>query len=97
MSDGYPDRYVITGLVKEGDRAGERVWIYFSEEGGGWWQWGPEGWAYRFEDKTSERFQDAMRCAKGETWTESTVGPWYNAADIATVEAVAVPANVTVS
>lgn len=85
----YPDRYVITGLVAKGEHKGERVWIYFSEEGGGWWQWGPEAWAKRFEKKEGRDFDDALLCAP-------KVGPWYYSVDPESIEARAVPAKVTV-
>lgn len=86
----YPDRYVITGVAQPGARdAGERVWLYWSPEGGGWWQWGPEGWAFRFEAMEGTRFEDAMRSAE-------KVGPfWYW--PIGGIEARPVPAIVTVS
>lgn len=93
----YPDRYVITGTVKEGEHQGEKVWLRWSEEGGGWWMWGPEGWAHRFDAPEGARFEDAMRCATGQTWTNSTVGPWNYAADISTVKVEPTTAIVTVS
>ena len=89
MAKQYPDRYVITGVVAEGEHKGERVWIYFSEEGGGWWQWGPEGWAKRFEAKEGHKYDDALLCAP-------KTGPWYYRVDPARVEVRAVPAKVTV-
>ena len=93
----YPDRYVITAIVADGEHKGERVWITWSPEGGGWWQWGPEGWAERFASTKDERFKDALRCAKGETWTKASCGPWYYAPDLATIEAREVPARVRVT
>jgi hypothetical protein len=91
----HPDRYVITGLIAKDSEAlrvrkGDRVWLYWSPEGGGWWQWGPEGWAYRFEAKSGHQYDDAIVSAKG-------VGPYYNVPDPSTIETVAVPAIVTVS
>lgn len=91
---GFTDRHVITALVAEGEHIGERVWIYWSPEGGGWWQWGPEGWAFRFDSTESDRFIDALKCAKGETWLKKSVGPWYHYPDMATIEVRAVPAIV---
>jgi hypothetical protein len=91
----YPDRYVITGIVAEDAphvrvKKGDRVWLYWSHEGGGWWQWGSEGWARRFEQKAGREYDDAVKCAP-------KVGPWYSMPDPATIETVAVPAIVTVS
>jgi hypothetical protein len=86
----YPDRYVITGIVKDGQHKNERVYLYWTEEGGGWWQWGPDGWAYRFENKSGARFEDAMRCAK------KGVGPYYYSVHPESVEVYATPAIVTV-
>jgi hypothetical protein len=85
----YPDRYVITGIVAEGEKAGLKVWLYWDPEGGGWWQWGPEGWAERFEAKEGRRYDDAIRCAP-------KTGPWYYYVDPATVKTEAVPAIVKV-
>lgn len=90
----YPDRFVITGLIAKDAEAlrvkkGDRVWLYWSPEGGGWWQWGPEGWAERFESKSGKTFEDAMVSATG-------VGPWYNVPDPETIEVLSVPAIVKV-
>lgn len=93
----YPDRYVITAIVADGRYKGKRVWIYWSPEGGGWWQWGPEGWAERFENTDTDKFRDAMRCATGATWTKKSCGPWYSYPDPATIEVRSVPAIVTVT
>ena len=93
----YPDRYVITALIAEDSRdgvwkkkKGDRVWLYWSPEGGGWWQWGPEGWARRFESKSGREYEAAM-------FSASNAGPWFNKPDPATIEAVSVPAILTVS
>lgn len=86
----YPDRYVITGIVKDGKEKGKRVWLYYSEEGGGWWMWSPiEGWAYRFEIKSGYKFKDALLCAP-------KTGPWYYNVDPETVEIRPTPAIVKV-
>lgn len=77
----------ITGVVAEGEHKGERVWLYWSSESGGWWQWGPYGWRYEFPDQDGERFKDAWRCATAQTWTKKTCGPWYLAPDLASIEA----------
>lgn len=93
----FPDRYVITALVKEGENKGRRVWLYWSPEGGGWWQWSDaEAWAFRFEATSGERFDDALLCARGTTWLKSGCGPWYYFVDFSTVEVRATPAIVTV-
>ena len=93
----FPDRYVIRARVAEDSRDGvwqvkkdSFVWLYWSHEGGGWWQWGPEGWARRFEAKEGREYEAALRDAP-------KVGPWFNKPDPATIETVAVPAIVTVS
>ncbi len=87
----YPDRYVITSVAKADTRdAGKRHWLYWSDEGGGWWQWGPEGWAYRFQSKDDPRLEDAMRSAP-------KVGPWYSSPDPLSIELVPTPAIVRVS
>lgn len=95
----YPDRYVITALVAEtSDRGrevwkvkkGDRVWLYFSEEGGGWWQWSNSPrWAYRFEEKSGRKYEDAIHCAP-------KAGPWFNRVDPKTIEVRAVPAIIKV-
>jgi hypothetical protein len=83
----YPDRYVITGIS---EHTGKRVWLYFDPEGGGWWQWGSEQLAKRFEDRDNEQFEDAMLCAP-------KTGPWYDKPKEGTIEVRPVPAIVTVS
>lgn len=91
----YPDRYIITALVKDDHPTvnvakGDRIYLYWSNEAGGWWQWSNAiGWAYRFETKSGSRFDDAMLVA-------AKVGPWYNYPDPATIEAINVPAIVKV-
>lgn len=93
----HPDRYIITGIIRDGLKdAGEKVWLYWSPEGGGWWQWGPEGWAKRFAGDHGAEFEDALKCAKGETWLRDTVGPWYNKPEISTIKVERVPAIVEV-
>lgn len=86
----YPDRYVITAIVKEGENKGKKVWLYWIEESGGWWQWSDsEAWAYRFETKSGQRFDDAMKsCPK--------MGPWYYYPDPSTIKAEPTPAIVKV-
>jgi hypothetical protein len=87
----YPDRYVITSIAREDARdAGKRHWLYWSPEGGGWWQWGPEGWAYRFQSMDDPKLKDALSAAP-------KMGPWWHWPDPTTIEVVAVPAIVTVS
>ncbi len=84
-----PDCFSISGKVKDGEHKGETVWLYWSPEGGGWWQWSSaKGCAYRFSSKDDQRFKDAWPCAKGETWLGHTVGPWYYMPDIETIECV---------
>ena len=95
-ANAEPDRFVITGIVKEGKHEGESVWVGWTPEGGGWWQWGPEAWAERFPSETDPRFEDAMRSARGETWTTKSCGPWYYYPDMSTVKSVRVPAIVSV-
>jgi len=85
----HPDKYVITGVVAAGESKGQRVFIYFSKEGGGWWQWGCEGWAERFDAPSGRRYDDALLCAK-------KCGPWYNCVDPRTIKTIAVPAVVRV-
>lgn len=92
----YPDRYIISGIVKDDKHKGQKVCIYWTPEGGGWWQWGPEEMAERFESQDDPRFKDALRCATGQTWTKATCGPWYYSADLETVKVEAVPAIVKV-
>lgn len=93
----YPDRYIITGKVAKGENKGETVYLYFSEEGGGWWQWSNnEAWALRFESKDDRRIEDALLCAGDKNWTKHSCGPWYYSADPKTVKLVAVPAKIKV-
>lgn len=80
----HPDRYVITGSTKEG----ERRWLHWLEECGGWWQWGSEGHAERFSEKSGRRYEDALWCAKN-TLPLCEIDP-------DTVETVAVPAVVKI-
>lgn len=94
----YPDRYVITGIVEKGDDKGRKVFLGWTEEGGGWWQWSlHKSGANRFTDTDNERFKDAIRCATGKTWTKSTCGPWYYMPDISSVKVEEVPAIVKVT
>lgn len=53
----------------------DTVWLHFSDEGGGWYQWGhyPQSWP------DGDR---VMKCAL------AAPGPWYNMPDPATVELV---------
>lgn len=96
MARKYPDRYIITAkTVKDSPTVkvekGERIWLYWSPEGGGWWQWSKaKDWAERFPDKNGPRFKDAIACAPD-------VGPWFYVPDPETIETVAVPAIVTIS
>jgi hypothetical protein len=86
----YPDRFVVTAIARPDARdAGKRFWLYWSPEGGGWWQWGPEGWAYRFESVDDKRLSDALACAP-------KVGPFWAWPDEGSIEVVAVPAIVKV-
>lgn len=95
----YPDRYVITALVAEShDRGssvwnvkkGDRVWLYWTDESGGWWQWSnAEGWAYRFQSKDDKRLSDALR-------SSVNMGPWFYKPDPKTIEVRPVPAIVKV-
>lgn len=80
--------YIITGKVAAGKHAGETVAIYHSPEGGGWWQWGPIGWATPFVidgKSTNEEFKDAINCALGNTWCGGC-GPYYYAVDLLSVQ-----------
>jgi hypothetical protein len=86
----YPDRYVITALVADGDHKGERVYLRWAEEAGGWWYWGPEARAYRFESRSGDKFDDAVWCA------QRTGRPQWYAPDLSTIEVRAVPAIVEV-
>jgi hypothetical protein len=93
----YPDRYIITGKVAEGENKGKTVYLYWSDEGGGWWQWSDSvNWAYRFEEPSGSRFEDALLCAGDKNWTKHSCGPWYFFADPKSVEVIAVPAKVHV-
>lgn len=94
----YPDRYVITALVAEDSekrhpaidrKKGDRIWLYWTDEGGGWWQWGSEGWAYRFQSMDDKKLQEALSSAP-------KMGPWYNRPDPKTIEVRPVPAIVKV-
>ena len=86
----YPDRYIIQALVKEGEYKGQRITLYFSQEGGGWWQWSKyDGWNYRFQSMDDPHLNDALRSAP-------KMGPWYFYPDASTIEVVAVPAIVKV-
>ncbi|GEM_PF-4968873 len=81
------NEYIIVGDVADGKHAGETVAIYWSPEGGGWWQWGPIGWATPFVidgKSTNEKFKDAINCALGNIWCGG-VGPWFFKTDPATV------------
>lgn len=92
----YPDRYVITAIVADGQHKGEHVWICWSPEGGGWWQWtNAERWAKRFTQDDRE-FKGALACAKGETGDKTSCGPWYLRPDMDSIEIRAVPAIVEV-
>lgn len=93
----YPDRYVITGMVNEGEYKGQKVWLYWSAEAGGWWQWSRDAqWACRFEHASGERYEDAMKSAKGSKWMPNGCGPWYYFVDLNSVEVEPVPAIVNV-
>ena len=75
--------YQVRGLIAKDEpdlskKKGDEVWLYWSEEGGGWWQWGPKGWAYTFMNKL-----EAEKAPKG------CPGPWYNVPDPETIEIVA--------
>lgn len=81
------DEYIIVGTVEEGKHTGETVAIYWSPEGGGWWQWGPIGWATPFaidRKSTNERFKDAINTALSNTWCGGC-GPWFYKTDPTTV------------
>lgn len=93
----YPDRYIITGRVAKGSEVGKEVYLYWTEEGGGWWQWtSDKGCAHRFERPSGDRFKDAMNCATDNNWTKASCGPWYYSADPKTVKHISVPAIVKV-
>lgn len=87
----YPDRLVITSVAAKSSKfakAGERSWLYLSPEAGGWWQWGPEKWAYRF-DENDTRLKDAIASAPH-------VGPWWNYPDPESIEVKKVPVIVEI-
>ena len=74
--------FLITQVAQPGARdAGKRFWLYFSQEGGGWWQWGPKAWARRFDAQAGADFEDAILCAP-------KVGPHW-AMPVGAVEVVA--------
>jgi hypothetical protein len=75
-----PDCWVITAIANDAARdAGKRFWLNWSEESGGWWGWGPEAWACRFQDRDGARFKDAMLVAP-------TSGPYWAKPDPDTIE-----------
>ena len=65
-------KYVITAITsyRATHGAGRKVWLYWSREGGGWWQWSNnESWAKKFTG--TENIPDIINCAK-------EMGPhWY--------------------
>ena len=84
--DMQPDGYVITGIVKEGKHIGEKVWLYWSVEGGGWWQWGPQAWAYCFDKCEGRKFEDAIKTARGQGAWGETCGPYYSQPDLLSIK-----------
>ncbi|RVG03960.1 hypothetical protein CN230_29085 [Sinorhizobium meliloti] len=82
-----PERYVITAQVKAGEHRGERVWLHLTSENGGWWQWGPENVAKRFDSASSHEFKDALSYG-------AITGPAPYVPDPETIEVQAVPASV---
>ena len=52
--------------LRDGVEAKVKVALYYSEEGGGWWQWGPEAW------RQGRRNEDEARASA------LTAGPWFH-------------------
>lgn len=80
--------YVITALAASSkNRPRKRIWLYWSREGGGWWQWSQyERWAEQFSKPKGKSFDDALKCAP-------IVGPHYDRPDISTIEVWELPEN----
>lgn len=74
--------WAIKGIVREPkmdrDKPNKVVWMNWTDESGGWYQWGSEGWRKAFETK-----EDALKIAR--TWD---VGPWYDKPDEDTIDAI---------
>lgn len=93
----YPDRYIITALIKDGDpegywrsQKGDKIYLYWTDEGGGWWQWSNAiGWAYRFQSMDDPKLAEALRSAP-------KMGPWFYRPDPSTIKVVPTPAIVKV-
>lgn len=92
----YPDRYIITALCGvDGNEVwrsqkGDRIYLYWTDEGGGWWQWAnAESWSYRFQSKDDPKLEQALKSAPN-------VGPWFYRPDPKTIEVRPVPAIIKV-
>lgn len=48
FGESQPWSYYATGLS---EMDGEEVWARWSDEGGGWWMWGPKRWRAAFESE----------------------------------------------
>ena len=85
LVESLPKSYRIRGRVKANHaplkiRKGDAVWLSWTPEGGGWFQWSKdEAWAREFEGEAA-----GMKAASG------CPGPWYYETDPASVEAVSV-------
>jgi hypothetical protein len=72
----FPCEFIVTGIRTENDKE-STVYLYFSDEGGGWYQWG----ASKSEAKRFRTEKAALTAAKG------CPGPWYNIPKESTVKA----------
>ena len=97
----YPDKYIIRSKVAEDCpqfkiKKGDYSYLYFSPEGGGWWQWSNlEAWARRFDSATNKEIVDALQSCNPTNWCGGT-GPWFYKPEPHSIEVVAVPAKVKV-
>lgn len=58
------------------------VWLYFSDEGGGWWQWGAKGWRRGVESE-----ETARKIAGGAP------GPWFYKPEPDEIEIIREPSD----
>lgn len=81
------DRRIITALTskKASDGPGKRIYLYWTPEAGGWWQWSTsKGWAYRFQPDQDVKLENALKEAP-------KMGPHFYWPEPKTIEVISVP------